>query len=181
MFKRILTTVLVTLTFILSSCTNNLLSLQSYSNSTQGYQFLYPQGWLPVEVNSTSGVDVVLRDFIEPTENLSVIVSEIPKEKTLSDLGNPTEVGYRFFKDINNQPNSSRQVEFIRADSLVKGDNNYYLLEYQVTLENNQERHNLASVVVKNGKLFTFNVSTTQQRWEKVHQLLENIVKSFTV
>lgn len=182
MFKSIITTLVITISFVLFSCTSSLASLESYSNATQGYQFLYPQGWVQVEVKDASaGVDVVFRDFIERTENLSVIVSSIPKDQKLTDLGTPTEVGYRFFKDIANQPNSNRQVEFINAESLQKGEQNYYLLEYQVKLEDGQERHNLASVAVKNGKLFTFNLSTTQDRWLKINQLLETVVKSFTV
>lgn len=182
MFKSIVTTLILIITCFLSSCTTGLAELPTYISPSQGYQFSYPQGWVKVEVkNSSPGVDVVFRDFIEPTENLSVIISEIPKNKSLTDLGSATEVGYRFFKDINNQPNLNRKLEFIRAESLLKGDNDYYLLEYQVTLENNKQRHNLASVVAKNGKLFTFNVSTTQTRWKKVEQLLENMVKSFTV
>lgn len=182
MFKSIVTSLVIIISLILSSCTTNLAAWQSYVNLTQGYQFLYPQGWLPVAVkNSSHGVDVVLRDSREPTENLSVIISEIPRDQSLADLGTPLEVGYRFFKEVNNRPNLNRKLEFIWAESLVKGDHNYYLLEYQVTLKNNQERHNLASVVIKDGKLFTFNVSTTQKRWEKVNPVLENVVKSFTV
>jgi photosystem II oxygen-evolving enhancer protein 2 len=180
MFPSILTTFLIFISCILFSCTTNLEGWQSYISLSQGYQFLYPPGWQQVQVK-TPGVDVVLRDFIEPTENLSVIISEISPEQSLTDLGTPTDVGYRFFKEINNRPNLNRKVEFIKAESLLKGDLNYYLLEYQVTLKNNQERHNLASVVVKDHKLFTFNVSTTQKRWEKASQLLKNIVKSFRV
>jgi photosystem II oxygen-evolving enhancer protein 2 len=182
MFKAIFATLLLIISCLLSSCSLSLVALPTYVSANQGYQFSYPQGWVKVKVrNPSPGVDVVFRDFIEPTENLSVIISEIPKNKSLTDLGTPTEVGYRFFKDINNQPNLNRKLEFIKAESLLKSDNDYYILEYQVTLENNKQRHNLASVVIKNGKLFTFNVSTTQTRWEKVGQLLENIVKSFTV
>lgn len=182
MFKSIVTTLIITISFILSSCTSSLAALESYTNATQGYQFLYPQGWVQVKVKDASpGVDVVFRDFIERSENLSVIVSSIPEDQSLTDLGTPTEVGYRFFKDIANKANPNRQVEFTNAESLQKGEQIYYLLEYQVKLQDNQPRHNLASVAVKNGKLYTFNISTTENRWSKINQLLETVVKSFTV
>jgi photosystem II oxygen-evolving enhancer protein 2 len=50
-----------------------------------------------------------------------------------------------------------------------------------VQLPNNQKRHNLASAVVSNGRLYTLNVSTTEQRWPKVHSLFTNVVNSFSV
>jgi len=49
--------------------------LQSYVDSTDGYQFLYPNGWVPVEV--TNGPDVVFRDLIEYSENLSVAIAKL--------------------------------------------------------------------------------------------------------
>lgn len=57
----------------------------------------------------------------------------------------------------------------------------YYTLEYQVKLPNNEERHTLASVAVSDGKLYTFNLSTTQKRWEKVKNLFQVAANSFTI
>ncbi|NEQ79730.1 MAG: photosystem II oxygen evolving complex protein PsbP, partial [Moorea sp. SIO2I5] len=37
------------------------------------------------------------------------------------------------------------------------------------------------SVVVNRGKLYTFNASTTERRWGKMKNLLELVVKSFSV
>jgi hypothetical protein len=38
-----------------------------------------------------------------------------------------------------------------------------------------------ASVTIRQGRLFTFNISTNQTRWSTVHQLFETMVNSFTV
>ena len=61
-----------------------------------------------------------------------------------------------------------------------RGENTYYLLEYLVQLPE-QTRHNLASVVVQRGKLFTFNASTTERRWEKLNNKFRQVVGSFSV
>ncbi len=167
---------------MLTSCVSGVSGLQSYVNPTKGYEFLYPNGWIPVNIQkAATGVDVVFRDLVERTENLSTIVSQIPPGKTLEDLGSPSDVGYRFLKSIDNNPDVNRQVEFIRAESRQAADKTYYLLEYEVTLPNQPQRHNLASVAVSRDKLFTFNLSTTQRRWDKVKETFEVAAKSFTV
>ena len=84
-------------------------------------------------------------------------------------------------KKVNDDPNSDREAELIAAQERESDTNTYYLLEYQVNLPNGLERHNLASVAVSNGKLYTFNVSTRESRWKKVKSLFEVVVKSFSV
>lgn len=152
--------------------------LKSYIDSTDGYQFLYPNGWLPVKVSG--GPDVVFHDLIERSENVSVIISPVPKDKTLADLGTPGEVGYKLMKNATAQADSDRKAELVNAEAHEEGAKTYYILEYAVKLPN-QDRHNLASVAISRGKLFTFNASTTERRWEKVHNMLQQVVNSFSV
>ncbi|MGF1481506.1 MAG: photosystem II reaction center PsbP [Cyanophyceae cyanobacterium] len=182
MFKKIIAALLLMLSINLSSCISSVAGLQSYVNSLKGYEFLYPNGWVPVDVKQASeGVDVVFRDIVERTENLSVIISSVPEEKTVAELGTPSEVGYRFLQIANSNANANRQAEFLSAESHEKDGKTYYTLEYQVKLPDDQERHNLASVAVSRGKLFTFNLSTRQGRWPKVSDSFRTIVDSFSV
>ncbi len=182
MFQSLRILLLTFISFTLISCSVGLSGLQSYVDATDGYQFLYPSGWVGVDVKQSSqGVDVIFRDIIEPSENLSVIVSNIDKEKTLTALGTPTEVGYYLLKQMNNTAEDGRKVELINAESREVEAKTYYSLEYEVTLPNEQKRHNLASIAVSRGKLFTFNLSTVQTRWDKVKELFETSVNSFSV
>lgn len=96
-------------------------------------------------------------------------------------MGTPGEVGYKLGKNAIAPPDSGREAELVSAGKLEHSGKTYYLLEYAVKLPNQQQRHNLASVAVSRGKLFTFNASTTEQRWQKAHQMLEGAAKSFTV
>lgn len=179
MLKRIAALLLVMLSLSLTSCASAASGLKSYVDSTDGYQFLYPNGWLPVKVSN--GADVVLHDLIETSENVSVVVSPVPEGKTLVELGTPSEVGYKLGKSAIAPPDSGREAELVNAGTLESGGKKYYLLEYAVKLPNQQERHNLTSVAVSRGKLYTFNASTPEKRWPKVKQVFELVVNSFSV
>ncbi|NEP62207.1 MAG: photosystem II oxygen evolving complex protein PsbP [Symploca sp. SIO2G7] len=175
---RTITLLMLVLSLCLYGCTIGVSGLQSYVDSTDGYKFLYPTGWLPVKVSD--GPDVVIHDIIEVTENVSVVISPVPEGKTLAEIGTPSEIGYQLQKNAIAPPNSNRQAELVDAQKLESGDKTYYLLEYSVKLPN-QKRHDIASIGVRRGKLYTFNLSTTEQRWEKMQDLFETVVRSFSL
>lgn len=176
--QAIATLLIVCCSFGLLACGDGAETLQSYTSETYGYEVLYPNGWIPVNTeNSNSSVDVVFRDLIEYSENLSVIISDVPADKTLAELGTPTDVGYRFMQEASQL--SDREPDLIRADSRTDdAGQTYYILEYEVTLPDGQVRHDLATVAVKFGKLYSFNLSTFQQRWNDVEALFNIIINS---
>ena len=179
MLKRMLVVLLMVVSFSLQGCSIGANGLKSFIDTADGYQFLYPNGWLEVKVSD--GPDVVFHDLIEQSENVSVVINPVDSEKTLKDLGDPGEVGYKLGKSAIAPEGSGRQAELINAISRQVEDKTYYILEYLVKLSDNRERHNLASVAVSRGKLYTFNASTGEDRWEKMKELLEKSVASFTV
>ncbi|MDY7020354.1 MAG: photosystem II reaction center PsbP [Cyanobacteriota bacterium] len=179
MFKRITVILLVIASLTLGGCVSvGGAGLNSFVDTKDGYEFLYPNGWVQVKVSD--GPDVVFHDMIEQTENVSVIISPIPDQKTLDEIGTPTDIGYKLSKNAIAPPDSGRTAELVNAESRQKGEKTYYLLEYAVQLPN-QKRHDFASVAVSRDQLFTLNVSTTEKRWEKTHNQLEQVVKSFNV
>lgn len=179
MLKRIAAILLVVLSLSLTGCASAASGLKSYVDSVDGYQFFYPNGWIPVQVSD--GIDIVFHDLIETTENVSVAISPVPTGKTLAELGTPTEVGYKLGKKAIAPPDSGREAELVNASKLEAGGKIYYILEYAVKLPNQQQRHNLASVAVSRGKLFTFNASVPEQRWAKMQKVFKLIVNSFSV
>lgn len=179
MLKRIAAILLVVLSLSLTGCISKVVGLKSHVDTGDGYQFLYPNGWLPIAV--PNGPDVVFRDLIQQTENVSVVISPVTGDKTLADLGTPSEVGYKLSKNAIAPADSGREAELVNAESRESRSKNYYILEYAVKLPNQQQRHNLASVAISRGKLFTLNISTTEERWPKVKEAFEKVVKSFSV
>lgn len=177
MLKRIAAVLLVVLSLSVQSCVSATSGLKSYIDAYDGYEFAYPNGWIEIKV--PDGPDVVLHDFVEPSENVSVIIGDIPEGKTLEDLGTPAEVGQRLAEGTNFNE-GDRQVELVGAASRQVDSKTYYLLEYVVQLAD-QTRHNLASVAVSRGKLYTFNASTQESRWDKMAEKLQTVVSSFSV
>lgn len=154
--------------------------LQSYIDSIDGYKFSYPVGWVQVQLTQGGGPDVVFRDLINSTENVSVVINEIPGDKTLEELGSPAEVGYMLQKSALAPEGSGRTAELVDAEQFVAGDKTFYMLEYLVNLPD-QVRHDLAAVVVHRGQLYTLNASTVESRWNRVKGMMREVVTSFAV
>lgn len=163
---------------ILQGCVASGSGLKPYVDSIDGYEFLYPTGWLPVE--NARGPDVVFRDLIQRTENVSVVVSSLDSDSTLARLGDPATVGQKLGKTVLAPPNSGRRAELMSASERQTGAQTYYDFEYRIQLPD-QERHNLARVAVSRGKLYTLSVSALEQRWAKVQDLFHQVINSFRV
>ncbi|MEM1309433.1 MAG: photosystem II reaction center PsbP [Cyanobacteria bacterium P01_H01_bin.153] len=178
MLKRLTAVFVVVTALILQGCVGAAAGLQSYTDTYDGYRFLYPTGWTEVKVSGNA--DVVFHDIVNETENISVVISDVPEGQTLKDLGSPTEVGYKLSKSINALAGEDREVELANAVEIDRDGQPYYILEYIADLPSGV-RHNIASVVVRRDKLFTFNASTIESRWDKVSDLMKQSVASFYV
>jgi photosystem II oxygen-evolving enhancer protein 2 len=180
MWKRIVFILLLVLSISLSNPgVAAAAGLKSFVDSYDGYEFLYPNGWLQVKVDN--GPDVVFHDLIEISENVSVVISPVPDDQDLTELGTPTEIGYKLGKAVLAPPESGRSAELVNALQRESNGKTYYILEYEVKLPNLEDRHNVASVAVSRGKLFTFNASIPERRWQRVKGLMTNVVNSFSV
>jgi photosystem II oxygen-evolving enhancer protein 2 len=180
MWKRIALILVLVFSISLSNpSVANAYALKSFIDSADGYQFLYPNGWLQVKV--ANGPDVVFHDLIEVSENVSVVISPVPDGRTLTELGTPTEVGYNLGKSALAPVDSGRSAELINVGQKEVDGKTYYVLEYEITLANQQKRHNVSSVAVSRGKLFTFNASIPEKRWNKLQRTIDELVNSFTV
>ncbi|WP_088240408.1 photosystem II reaction center PsbP [Calothrix rhizosoleniae] len=180
MWKRITLILFLVLTFSLTNAgVATAAGLNSFVDTKDGYQFLYPNGWLQVKV--ANGPDVVFHDFIEATENISVVISPVPEGKNLTELGTPTEIGYKLGKNALAPEGSGRTAELVNAEEKEVKDKQYYILEYAVKLPNGKKRHNMASITTSRGKLFTFNASVAERRWRRVKGLIQDSVNSFEV
>jgi photosystem II oxygen-evolving enhancer protein 2 len=178
--KGIAITLICIVSLGLSGCVSSGAGLQSYVDSIDGYRFSYPIGWVQVQLTQSGGPDVVFRDLINSTENVSVVINEIPGDKTLTELGSPTEVGYMLQKSALAPEGSGRTAELVDAEAITAGDKTFYLLEYLINLPD-QVRHDLAAVVVHRSQLYTLNASTVDSRWERVKGMMREVVTSFAV
>ncbi|AFY59396.1 PsbP [Synechococcus sp. PCC 6312] len=184
MVQRIVSVFILVVALMLGGCgANAATGLQAYVDSIDGYEFLYPTGWVQVDVSGNA--DVVFHDIIQTSENVSVVVSQTSSNKTLTDLGSPEEVGQRLLRNVIAPQESGRNAELLSAAAAEIGPKTYYSLEYlvQIPAANGefQERHNLSTIAVSRGKVFTLSVSAPEGRWPKVENRYQQIAQSFSV
>jgi len=169
-FKSLLAIALV-LTLVACS-TGGSAGLEPFKSQDGRYGFLFPTGWTRVSVDN--GPEVVYHDLINSDETLSLVISKLENEVDLDDLGGPDAVGERLF----GENNSNKSIHLIEASEREVGERKFYDLEYSVDLE--KSRHEIATVVVDRGYLYTLAASTSEQRWSKMQDTFKRVVSSFT-
>jgi photosystem II oxygen-evolving enhancer protein 2 len=182
MLKSCLITLFLVISLLLPGCAPALAEMKTFVDPADGYQLLYPNGWVPADVKGSSlGLDAIFHDLIEPTETLSVIISQVSADKNLEQFGNATEVGEHLVAKMNSSPQNRGSVSLIDAQARSSAGKTYYNLEYQVKFPDRRERHDVASVVINKGKLYTLDISAPERRWKKVKDTFYTVANSFSV
>ena len=163
---------------MLSACGGASAGLNSFKSPDGRYAFLYPTGWTRVAV--TGGPAVVFHDLINSDETVSLVVSDVDAEDDLQTLGSAVAVGERLRREVIAPDGSGRDADLIEARERESDGHVFYDLEYAVHLQD-RDRHELATVVVDRGRLYTLATSTNEDRWPKVQALFESVISSFTL
>ncbi len=150
--------------------------LNAFQSPDGRYGFLYPTGWTRVAV--TGGPQVVFHDLINSDETLSLVVSEVGSEVDLEELGSPEAVGERLVTQVIAPEGTGREVELVDAKERKTNEHIFYDLEYILRLKD-RDRHELATVVIDRGYLYTLATSTNEVRWPKVKKIFERVIDSF--
>ncbi|MCS6960176.1 MAG: photosystem II reaction center PsbP [Pseudanabaenaceae cyanobacterium SKYGB_i_bin29] len=179
MMRKGIAVLLIILLTCLGGCVSPTSGLLPYSDARDGYRFLYPNGWVQKSVQG--GADVLFHDIIQPLENVSVVIGELKSVQKLGDLGSPQAVGERVRDRIIAPPESNRKAELISATSQTVNGKEYYLLEYAIDAGNGRQRHDLVAVTANNRRLYTLDISAPENRWAKVKDMFEQVVRSFQV
>jgi photosystem II oxygen-evolving enhancer protein 2 len=152
--------------------------LNSFQSPDGRYAFLYPTGWTRVQVSG--GPQVVFHDLINSDETLSLVISEVNPTNDLEKLGSAVAVGEQLRRTVIAPEGSGRAAELVEASERQEGARTFYDLEYAVHLDD-RDRHELATVVLDRGRLYTFAASTNEIRWFKVKEMFHQVVTSFTL
>jgi photosystem II oxygen-evolving enhancer protein 2 len=167
------------LVFVLGACAAGpTAGLQSYQSPDGRFAFLYPTGWTQVQVSN--GPRVVFHDLIHSDETVSLMVNKVDEQNDLDDLGSAVAVGERLRREVIATVGSGRTAELIEAGEREMNGRTFYDLEYAVHLPD-RDRHELATVVVDRGRLYTLATSVNEDRWEKVQDLCGRVVRSLTM
>jgi len=163
---------------LLVACSAAAAGLNGFQSPDGRYAFLYPTGWTRVQVSG--GPQVVFHDLINSDETLSLVISEVNPTNDLEKLGSAVAVGEQLRRTVIAPEGSGRQAELVEASERQEGPRTFYDLEYAVHLED-RDRHELATVVLDRGRLYTFAASTNEIRWAKVKDMFHQVVTSFTL
>lgn len=142
---------------------------------SDGYKFFYPFGWQEISV---SGADVVYKDVVEPLESVSVTMVKTDKTD-ISEYGSLEEVSETLAKLVLTAPGTDVKILSTSEREDEKG-HRYFQLEFTAASPN-FTRHQLAVVAVANGKLYTLTTGSSERRWGKMKDKLNNTIKSFTI
>ena len=170
--------VAMALALLVTACSGTTAGLNGYQSPDGRYAFLYPTGWIRAQVSG--GPSVVFHDLINSDETLSLVISEVTPDSDLTSLGSPVAVGEALCRNVIAPEGSGRQADLVQADERQQGGRTFYDLEYAVHLQD-RDRHELATVVVDRGRLYTFAASTNEIRWPKVKDLFAQVVTSFNL
>lgn len=166
------------LVVLLVGCAASAAGLNRYQSADGRYAFLYPTGWTRVAV--TEGPQVVFHDLINSDETLSLVISQVDAEDDLSQLGSAVAVGERLRRTAIAPEGSGRDATLVEARERSEAGHTFYDLEYSVHLAD-RDRHELATVVVDRGRLYTLAASTNEVRWPKVRGLFDQVIRSFSL
>ena len=168
----------VLMAVLLVGCSAAAAGLNSYQSPDGRYAFLYPTGWSRVQVSG--GPQVVFHDLINSDETLSLVISDVSQGRDLEDLGSAVAVGESLRRRVIAPEGSGRDAELVEAGERDVDGRTFYDLEYAVHLAD-RDRHELATVVVDRGRLYTFAASTNELRWPKVSDLFRTVINSFNL
>ena len=175
LFKNFL---ILSICFLLSACGGGLSAgLEAYQSPDGRYGFFYPTGWTRVKVDG--GPEIIYHDLINSNETLSLVISDVNKDVELDQLGTPSEVGQTLIDKVIAPEGSGRSVKLINANQREDEKHVFYDLEYELNL-NEQDRHELATVVIDRGSLYTFAVGTNEERWNKVEKMFKTWLNLLT-
>ncbi len=161
---------------ILVACSSSTGGMESFQSPDGRYAFLYPTGWTRVAVSN--GPQVVFHDLINSDETLSLVVSKVDDSIDLKKIEDPDSVGEAIFNNVIAPEGTGREVELIEASSRESSGHTFVDLEYKIHLQN-RDRHEIATVVIDRGNLYTLATSTNEERWLRVKGLFKNVIQSF--
>jgi photosystem II oxygen-evolving enhancer protein 2 len=164
--------------FVLVGCSAAAAGLNGFQSPDGRYAFLYPTGWTRAQVSG--GPQVVFHDLINSDETLSLVIADVSTQSNLETLGSAVAVGEQLRRTVIAPEGSGRVATLIEAREREEAGHTFYDLEYSVHLSD-RDRHELATVVVDRGRLYTLAASTNEVRWPKVKGLFDQVIRSFTL
>ena len=141
--------------------------LEKYQDS-RGWVILAPSGWNKFD-GEVGAYDVKWQDLVDSKENVKVSSSPVKSNTTsISALGEDV-------KEIGAKLATKREAKLIAAEERLTEGILFYEFEFAI----DDGTHQLLSLSVNKGRIWSLDANTTEKRWKAREPLYRNIVGSF--
>lgn len=141
--------------------------LESFQDGSRSIRIMAPSGWNKFD-GEVGAYDVKWQDLVDPTENIKISSSPVKSTtESVALLGNVQEVGRSLA--------SKRNAKLIAASERQTDGILFYDFDFAI----NDGTHQLLTLCVCKGKLWSLDASAKERRWDKRSELYKNVVGSF--
>jgi len=142
--------------------------LEKFQDGSRSIQILAPSGWNKFE-GEVGAYDVKWQDLVDPKENIKISSTPVKSTTTsISALG--TDV-----KAIGENLAAKRNASLVKYEERLTEGVLFYVFEFKI----NDGTHQLLSLSVNKGKIWSLDANTSEKRWSKREELYYNVVGSF--
>jgi photosystem II oxygen-evolving enhancer protein 2 len=142
--------------------------LDRFADTQRGVSLLVPASWNKFE-GEVGAYDLKWQDIVDPRENVKI--SSTPVKSTTTSIvalgENVEEIGQKLA--------AKRDAKLVKAYEKLTDGILFYVFEFAI----NDGTHQLLSLSVNKGKIWSLDCNTTEKNWKKREEMYYNIVGSF--
>merc|ERR1719445_1223174 len=137
--------------------------LEKYQDIPRGWSILAPSGWNKFD-GEVGAYDTKWQDIVQPNENIKLSTTPVKSTTTSIDvLGDVEALGESLAV--------KRNSKLIKAVERQTEEVLFYDFEFAI----NDGTHQLLTLCVKKGKIWSLDASSSEKRWSKRKELYENV------
>ncbi len=141
---------------------------ERFQDGPRGLSLLAPSGWNKFD-GEVGAYDLKWQDLVDPTENIKISSTPVKSTTTsISALGEDVQ-------DIGAKLAAKRDAKLVKAEERLTEGILFYVFEFAI----NDGTHQLLSLSVNKGRIWSLDASTTEKRWPKRSEMYYNVVGSF--
>ncbi|CAN4106970.1 unnamed protein product [Withania somnifera] len=164
-----------------SVAVGEVLELERYTDSIEGFTLLRPSSWIKVD---KAGATALFQDANKGSNNVGIVVIPV-KITTLSQFGNPQFVADKLIL-AEKRKESTKEAEVVAVSERTgKGGLQVYEFEYKVDSTRGGLKRILSAAFVASGKLYLLNIAHSDGLESPIdsdrRNMLEQILHSFDI
>lgn len=142
--------------------------LEKFADTQRGLSINIPSGWNKFE-GEVGAYDIKWQDLVDPKENIKISSTPVKSTTTsVAALGDDVQA-------IGENLASKRNAKLVKAQERLTDGILFYEFEFAI----GDATHQLLSLSVNKGKIWSLDCNTTEKRWSKREEMYYNVIGSF--